>query len=121
MKQPSQYTVHTVPSALLQFGTVCRTRALNLSKTGMEDRPWPLESNGELLWKKKKKKGKIEVLSRQKVDLFRVYIKVFNMFDSKTLHPPDDDLTEVKTQINTQSISSVKSKLCSDGFYCRNV
>ena len=40
------------------------------------------------------------------------------MFDSKTLHPPDDDLTEVKTQTNTWCISSVKSKLCSDDFYC---
>jgi hypothetical protein len=31
MEQPSQYMVHTVPSALPQFGTVCWTRALNLS------------------------------------------------------------------------------------------
>jgi hypothetical protein len=43
------------------------------------------------------------------------------MFDSKALHPSDDDLTEVKTQINTQPISLVKSKLCSDGFYCHNI
>lgn len=30
-EQPSQYMVHTIPSALLHFGTVCRTGALDLS------------------------------------------------------------------------------------------
>jgi hypothetical protein len=30
-EQPSQYTVHTIPSALLHFGTVCQTGALDLS------------------------------------------------------------------------------------------
>jgi hypothetical protein len=96
-------------------------KGLESFNTGMEDRPWPLGSNTELLWEKKNKKGKLEVLSRQKVGLFTQLKNGFVMFDSKTLHPPDDDLTEVKTQINTQYISSVKSKLCSDGIYCYKI
>jgi len=37
--------------------------------TGMEDRPWPLESNTTSMGEREREK-KLEVLSRQKVELF---------------------------------------------------
>lgn len=40
------------------------------------------------------------------------------MFDSKILHPVDDDLTEVKPQTDAKMISSVKISVGSTVLYC---
>ena len=75
--------------------------------------PWPLEPNTVLLWEKKKEQRKFRDGEQAKVKYFiqTIQKKGLIMFESKTLHPfdDDDDVTEVKTLTDTKSTSSVNS------------
>ena len=77
-------------------------KGLESFNTGLKDRPRPLESYRTSIGEKEKKR-KLEMLSRQKVELFiSDYTKKrFIMFESKALHPPDDCLTEINTQTHS--------------------
>jgi hypothetical protein len=70
MEQPSQNMVHVIPSELPHFGTVCRARALHLSILACRIGRGPSHQTQNFYGRKKKEEGTLEVLSRQKVELF---------------------------------------------------
>jgi hypothetical protein len=104
--------VHTIPSALLHFGTVFRTGVLYLSALAWRVGHGPLNQT-QCFYGRKTEEKEIRDTEQAKVKFFiqTVLKKRLIMFDSKILHPLDDDLTEVKIQTYAKSISSANSHL----------
>jgi hypothetical protein len=100
--------VHTIPSAQLHFGTVCQTGVLDLSILASRPGHGPLNQT-QCFYGRKTEEKEIRDAEQAKAKFFiqTVQKEGVMMFDSKTLHPLDDDVTEVKTK----SISSVNSRL----------
>ena len=96
-------------------------KGLESFNAGLKDRPRPLESYRTSIGEKEKKR-KLEMLSRQKVELF------ISDYTKKAVHHVWEQGTPTSwwsphwgQYTNTQSISAVKSKFYSDDIYCRKI
>jgi hypothetical protein len=68
-EQPSRYTVHTIPSALLYFGTVCQTGVLHLSILAWRLGHGPLNQT-QCFYRRKTEENEIRDAEQAKVKFF---------------------------------------------------